>query len=83
VMCFGVNDQGQPMYYRWSNWDSCKYSKYECKDFAFQPTCNDHICKNGSPGKKGISKWNKIDGIFVGRFKDEGINEHLTGFPEN
>lgn len=71
VMYFGVNDEGKPIYYRWSNWDSCKYSNYDCKDCDSHTTCNDYICKNGSPDKNGISKWNKIDGILVGRFKDE------------
>jgi hypothetical protein len=83
VMYFGVNDEGKPIYYRWSNWDGCKYSIYDDKDDNFQPTCNDYICKNGSLDKKGISKWSKIDGILVGRFKDEGINEHLTGPSKN
>lgn len=76
VMYFGVNDEGHPIYYRWSDWDSCKYLNDDCKDCDFQPACNDYICKSGSPDKNGISKWNKIDGILVGRFKDEGIKGH-------
>jgi hypothetical protein len=76
VMYFGVNDEGHPIYYRWSDWDSCKYLNDDCKDCDFQPACNDYICKSGSPDKNGISKWNKINGILVGRFKDEGIKGH-------
>ena len=49
---------------------------HEDKDDDYQSTCKDYICKDGSPVKKGTSKWSKIDGILIGRFQDGGMNEH-------
>lgn len=72
TMYFGVNKEGEPIYYRWSDWDSYKYQTYDCnKNCKISDSCPSP-CHEGNKfnicGGK-VSKYDKIDSILVGRIK--------------
>lgn len=72
TMYFGINNAGESIYYRWSDWNSYKYQTYDCdKDCKISDICP-------SPCHKGdkffecsdkVAIYDKLDSILVGRIK--------------
>ena len=72
TMYFGVNNTGEPIYYRWSNWDSPKYQTYDCDtNCKTSDTCQSpcHTKNKFLMCNNKVSKYDKIDSILIGRIK--------------
>ena len=81
-MYFGVDDNGQPIYYRWSGWNTCAYLNYKenAGSFSSDACIADHRCIDDKCSDKKFCEtvkdgesppeYRKLSGIAVARIKN-------------